>query len=276
MKIPSQKYEGEITRIISASRRTDLPGYHPDVCVARLRRLRKPVHSVFFWTRYPAAFTKPGAALGEMVRYAVENPFVHLTVTGLGGTPLEPHVPSTSTLIKELDGLISVFKGEPSRILWRFDPLIKEMMSVSSFASLGSQMSSRGIRTCIISFPAHLSLKGSLDDQYQRFAIKRWTRQEKRDFSLRLAESASRLGIDIRACNQPKVCEDTDGVIQPAACISAELAQRHHPQKLPLQLPKDPSQRRHCNCVVSDDIGHYADLCQSGCAYCYSSAGGPR
>jgi len=69
--------------------------------------------------------------------------------------------------------------------------------------------------------------------------------------------------------------DDTGGAVRPASCISAELAARLHPRGLPLDLPKDPSQRRHCNCVKSDDIGRYDDLCHSGCAYCYSSAGGP-
>jgi hypothetical protein len=261
-------------RIISASRRTDLPGYHPRECTERLTRLRKPVHSVFFWTRYPGSFVRPGA-LSDLLRGRIENPIVHLTVTGLGGSDLEPRVPGTAEVLGQLDGLTRALGGEPERILWRFDPVLREAMSLASFTTLGEEFSRQGVKTCIFSFPSAMSLKGPLDEQYRRSGLSRWSRAEKGVFALRMAEVAARLGLQLYACNQPQVVEDTQGAVLPASCISAELAVRLHPRHLPLDLPKDPAQRRHCNCVTSDDIGRYSDRCLSGCAYCYSSAGGP-
>ena len=261
------------TRIISASRRTDLPGYHAAECAARLGRLRKPVHSVFFWTRYPAALAGPGP-LGELVRHGIENPLVHLTLTGLGGSRLEPNVPTTGQVLGWIDRLIEALGGEPRRLIWRFDPLLNGVTRVETFAELAAQMGSRGVRSCITSFPAYMSLKGPLDPQYARFGITRWSRAQKRDFALELAEVAQRNGLTLFACNQPKVVADSDGALQAACCISAELASELHPRRLPLELPKDPAQRRHCNCALSHDIGRYDDRCGSGCAYCYSSAGG--
>jgi hypothetical protein len=263
-----------VTRIISASRRTDLPGYHAEECARRLMRLRKPVHSVFFWTRYPAALAGPGL-LGDLVRSGIENPFVHLTLTGLGGSRLEPNVPPTREVVTQLDDLIDALGGEPRRLLWRFDPVLKELMTPELFSTLAADLGGRGVRTCIISFPSQMSLKGSLDAQYRRFGIERWSRREKSELALRLVEVAGLHGLQVHACNQPRVVEDTEGAVRPACCISAELAQRFHPRGLPLSLEKDPSQRRNCNCVVSHDIGRYTDRCGSGCAYCYSSAGGP-
>jgi len=259
--------------IISASRRTDLPGYHADACADRLLRLRRPVHSVFFWTRYPAALVRPGP-LGEVVR-ALENPFVHLTLTGLGGSDLEPRVPPTAAVLRWLDPLIDALRGQPERILWRFDPVLHGWMSLEGFAELAATLGGRGIRTCIFSFPSALSLKGALDPQYQRFGLRRWSRAEKREMALRLAEVAQKHGIELEACNQPQVVLDSGGAVRAAACISADRAQRLHPTGRTLELPKDPGQRRHCNCSLSHDIGRYQDRCRSGCAYCYSSAGGP-
>jgi hypothetical protein len=264
-----------VTRIISASRRTDLPGYHADACAGRLLRLRKPVHSVFFWTRYPGALCAR-SALGDLVREGIENPFVHLTLTGLGGTRLEPRVPPTAAALRDLDQLIDALRGQPERVLWRFDPVLKGLMTPARFAELAAAIGGRGVRTCIISFPAQLSLKGTLDEQYRPFGIERWGRADKREAALQLAEIAAHHGLELQACTQPRLVEDTAGAVKPAACISDELAARLHPRGLPLALPKDPSQRRHCRCVVSHDIGRYTDLCQSGCAYCYSKAGGPR
>lgn len=260
-------------RIISASRRTDLPGYHADVCAARLQRLRKPVHSVFFWTRYPRALT--AGPLGDLVRSCIENPFVHLTVTGLGGSRLEPNVPTTGQALAQLEPLIEALRGQPERVLWRFDPLLREVTSVELFAQLAARFGACGVRTCIISFPARMSLKGALDGQYGRFGIRRWSRAGKREHALRLAEVAARHGLELHACNQPRVVQDCDGAVRAASCISAGLAARLHPRGYPLDLPKDPGQRRNCGCAVSHDIGRYDDRCGSGCVYCYSRAGGP-
>lgn len=262
------------SRIISASRRTDLPGYHAQVCVERLLRLRRPVHSVFFWTRYPAALTD-GGPLAELVRVGIENPFVHLTLTGLGGSRLEPRVPPTAEVLARLDALIDALRSEPRRLLWRFDPVLRGVSGLETFAQLAAEMGARGVRTCIFSFPAMMSLKGALDPQYARFGITRWSRADKRDVALRLGDIAGRHGLELHACNQPRVVADCGGAVRAASCISAELAATLHPRGIPLDLPRDPSQRRNCNCALSHDIGRYEDRCGSGCAYCYSRAGGP-
>ena len=261
-------------RIISASRRTDLPGFHAEACVDRLLRLRRPVHSVFFWTRYPAALTD-GGPLAELVRVGIENPFVHLTLTGLGGSTLEPRVPPTREVLGRLDALIEALRAEPRRLIWRFDPVLRGVTSLETFEELATQMGTRGVRTCIFSFPAMMSLKGSLEPQYARFGITRWGRADKRELALRMAEIATRHGMALQVCNQPRVVTDCHGAVQAASCISAELAGALHPRGIALDLPRDPSQRRHCNCAVSHDIGRYEDRCGSGCAYCYSRAGGP-
>jgi hypothetical protein len=260
-------------RIISASRRTDLPGFHARACAERLRRLRKPVHSVFFWTRHPRGLLS--GPLGDLVRHAVENPFVHLTLTGLGGSELEPSVPTTREVVRLLDDLITALRGEPRRVLWRFDPLLRGVTSLATFEELAAELGGRGVERCIVSFPAYMSLKGPLDEQYQRHGISRWSRVEKRDFALRLAETAARHNLQLHACNQPRVVTDCAGMVHAAACISAELAAELHPRGIPLDLPRDPSQRRNCNCALSHDIGRYDDRCRSGCVYCYSRAGGP-
>jgi len=259
--------------IISASRRTDLPGYHPDECADRLLRLRRPVHSVFFWTRYPTGLTRPGP-LSELVRVGIENPVVHLTLTGLGGTALEPRVPTTTQVLRQLDPLIEALRGDPRRLIWRFDPVLRGFSRLETFALLAAELGGRGVQTCIFSFPSALSLKGPLDPHYARHGITRWSRAEKREVALRMADVALRHGLSLQACNQPRVVADTDGAVRAASCISAELAAALHPRRLALELPGDPAQRRHCNCATSHDIGRYTDRCRSGCVYCYSSAGG--
>jgi hypothetical protein len=269
---PAQPHEGPW--IVSASRRTDLPGFHAEACAERLLRLRRPVHSVFFWTRHPAGLVGPGL-LAEVVRSAVENPFVHLTLTGLGGTDLEPRAPETGAVLRLLDPLVDALRGQPERITWRFDPVLLERTSLELFEALARELGGRGVRRAIFSFPAHLSLKGPLDETYARYGLRRHGTGERLAFALRLAEAAARHGLALEACCQSKLVEASAGAIRAAACLSAELAARLHPRGLPVDATRDPRQRVHCLCAWSHDIGRYMDLCGSGCVYCYSSAGGP-
>lgn len=258
-------------RIISASRRTDLPGFHADECAARLSRLRKPVHSVFFWTRYPAALHRP-SPLGDMVRHGIENTLVHLTVTGLGGTRLEPHVPDAQATLAQLPPLLDALGGDARRVIWRFDPVLIEVMTPELFEPLAARFGALGVRRCVISFPALMSLKGTLEPAYTRHGIRRHERAHKRDAALRLAEIGARNGLRLSACCHPKLVLDCGGAITEAACIDGDLAATLHPRGLPLDLPEDPSQRRNCHCTLSHDIGKYTDRCRSGCIYCYSKA----
>jgi hypothetical protein len=262
-------------RIISASRRTDLPGWHADWLAARLRGMRTPVHSVFFWTRFPAAFVRPGP-LRDALR-AVENPFVHLTMTGLGGSPLEPRVPSTEEVLGTLPALIAELRGQPERLLWRCDPLLRERHTPDLLARLFERCAALGLRTCTISLPATQSLKGDLTPLLAAAGIAPCPAGEGAPFVRQLGGIARVHGIRLAACATlalaPLVRE---GVVDQAQCISDALAARLHPRGLPLDLPKDSHQRRACTCVASEDIGSYVEhLCRSGCAYCYSKAGGP-
>jgi hypothetical protein len=263
------------TRVISASRRTDLPGWHAEWLAARLGGLRTPVHSVFFWTRFPAAFVRPGP-LRDALR-AVENPFVNLTITGLGGTPLEPRVPPTDEVFAALPALIDLLRGQPERVRWRCDPLLPGRHSADLLRRLCARAAALGLRTCTISLPATQSLKGDLTPQLAAAGIAPWPVGAGEAFVRRAAAIAEAHGIRVAACATPRLDPLVrDGVIDRAQCVSATLAARLHPRALPLDLPKDSHQRRACTCVASEDIGSYLDHpCQSGCAYCYSKAGGP-
>ena len=88
--------------VVSASRRTDLPGFHAVWLADRLARFRRPPDAVFLWTKHPAAVARPGP-LRDAVR-RLPNVLVHLTITGLGAGPLEPRVPVWREALAELPG----------------------------------------------------------------------------------------------------------------------------------------------------------------------------
>ena len=106
--------------VLSASRRTDLVACYPEFLIEKLRDYPpEQVHSLVVWTKNPQNMIAPGALRETLERY--RQLYVHLTITGLGGTVLEPHIPSWETVLQMVPALIALVKV-PERISWRFDP----------------------------------------------------------------------------------------------------------------------------------------------------------
>lgn len=261
-------------RIVSASRRSDLPGFHAEWLAARLRRMRRPPDALFLWTKHPRALLRPGPLRDALAK--LPNVLVHLTITGLGGGPLEPRAPHARAAAADVPPLIDLLGGDPRRILWRFDPALPGRSSLDEFNRLADGLAPLGVRRCISSFLSTLSLKGSLLPQYARHGISTASLARKVDWAGAWAERARRRGVQPLLCCQPKVVERLAGAVEAAACIDAELAGALHPAAPALPMGKDVAQRRHCRCAPSVDVGDYAaHPCRTGCAYCYSKAGGP-
>jgi hypothetical protein len=266
--------------VLSVSRRTDLPGFHAVECARRIRqrvaRLRtRRLHAVVFWSRHPSAFV-PGGALHDLVRRELANPHLNLTLTGLGRTAIEPGSPAVDEVLPSLPGLIEAFHCEPFRVRWRFDPLLPGYSSLEVFERIAREMGRLGVETCTFSFPAYRSLKGDLRPSFEAAGIAAWHEEDKRPFVASLADIASMHGLRLQSCNQPEN-RALDPRVEPAACISRFDLERGHPAGAVLAaLGRDRSQRSHCNCVESEDLGSYeTDRCLGGCAYCYSKSGGP-
>lgn len=266
--------------IISASRRTDLPGYHAASCKSRIlgkiSRLRtRSLYGVVFWSRHVGPFLK-GGPLYDLVAHQLDNPVLNLTITGLGGTRLEPGAPGLEETLEGLPSLVRAFHGDPWRIRWRFDPLLKGHSSIRIFRKIADTMSILGVPTCTFSFPAYFSLKGDLTPLFDEAGIPRWEPAEKEAVIHELVEIARPRGILLLSCSQPENLT-LHPYIREAQCIPRDVLERGHPEGISLDLPKDPSQRSKCTCIESDDIGNYeTDRCGGGCVYCYSKAGGPK
>jgi hypothetical protein len=266
--------------VLSASRRTDLPGFHAAECARRIRvriaRLRtRWLHGVVFWSRHPPAFL-PSGALHDLVHREIANPHLNLTLTGLGRSPLEPGSPAVDEVLPLLPALVDAFRGEAFRVRWRFDPLLPGLSSLDVFERIARVMGSLGVETCTFSFPAYRSLAGDLTPRFTAAGIPRWREEDKGPFVSSLADIAAAHDLRLLSCNQPENLA-LDPRVGPAACVPRADLERGHPSRAPLDaLGRDRSQRSHCNCVESEDIGRYeTDRCLGGCAYCYSKAGGP-
>ena len=270
--------------IVSASRRTDLVGWYPERLVKKIYCIKEEVekdpekiyYGTVLWTRFPGNIlnVKP---LREFVKNEKQPIIINFTLTGLGGTKWEPRSPPVKKAIDDLKQVIKLLGNEPEKIMWRFDPLLKIkdfMETYERFEYISEKIAKLGIKKCIISFPAYVSLKGNLINRYKRFGILLWTKEEKIKLLRLMVDKAEKLGLSLESCNQPSLTKWFPQ-IKPAQCINKELLERFSPLKIKLELPKDPSQRRFCNCPKSIDIGSYIEEpCGSGCVYCYSRAGG--
>jgi hypothetical protein len=127
---PSKSGSENPKYLISASRREDMLAWRPEKLnnilsgntTGPFRHIRpEKIHTLVLWTKdYTNIFQPP---LFDTIK-SISQTIMHLTVTGLGNTVLEPGVPDYTQILKNLKGLINIL-GSPKRLFWRYDPLIK-------------------------------------------------------------------------------------------------------------------------------------------------------
>jgi hypothetical protein len=181
-------------------------------------------------------------------------------------------------------------KTSPDRVIWRYDPVFLSNLTDygfhrANFANLAANLNGAVKRVIV-----------SVYDEY-RAAERRLAKLEKRssgsnglirmahygegppgekpllpavrELLAELAGIARKEGMEIQSCAE----EDLSGCgIKNGACIDAEYILRLFGDKIPglRDLRKDTSQRPHCLCAQSVDIGAYGP-CPAGCVYCYGA-----
>lgn len=250
-------------KILSISRRTD-PAWFPEKFCRVLQEKYPPerVHSIVIWTKHPAVLLqKPYRTL--LPEY--DQLYIHLTVTGLGGTEIEPNVPNYKDALSTIPDLIT-FVGSPDRIRLRPDPLIRVRKNGKVIDNLERAMEiiqlscSYGIRNFSTSFCS------PYPKVVQRLARHGFTlllySTEMQMEILNTLKKSSGQGV-VHACCIPGA--------PVSRCIDGELLSRLHPQKEQCTTAKAKNQRELCGCTSSIDLGWYAMTCKSGCLYCYAN-----
>ncbi len=274
--------------ILSASRRTDIPGYYSEWLVNRLREgyayYRNPMNHaqlckvlltpenidcIVFWTKDPAPMMD---RLGELDARGYKYYF-QFTITPYGlpyrgtavGKQLEPKLKEKKEILETFQFLSERLGRD--RVLWRYDPIIineniTEEYHLEQFRTLCHELSDY-TELCTISFAdVYRKLNNTVKEQVLR--------EIKQEQMHRVAAAFSGIaecqGIALRAC-----CEAIDltgdGIL-PASCIDQATVEKvcGHP----VDAGKDKSQRPHCGCMKSVDIGAY-NTCRNGCVYCYAN-----
>lgn len=270
-------------RIISVSRRTDIPAFYGRWFMQRIaegfagvvnpfggQRYRvslaaEDVACLVFWSKDFSPFAEHLDTLEQLGHHFYFN----ATVTALPSV-FESHVDQSAAL----ETLIQLSRRySPAHINWRFDPIIlsnisNEAFYLAAFAHMAQTLEGL-VERCYISF---VTRYGKVLRNFQQLEqttgvqIIEPSESAKIELAHRLAEIAVQHGIALYSC-----CGDylLGEHISKAHCIDGTLIERlFYPDGFAF---KPKGTRTECGCAESADIGTY-NTCPHGCVYCYANA----
>jgi hypothetical protein len=272
-----------MSRIISVSRRTDVPAFYGPWFMRRIQEGFAGVVAPYGGKRYLVSLTPQDVDC--FVFWSKDfTPFVpHLdtldrlgyrfylnyTLTALPAA-FETNVDKTAAL-KTLQYLGERYS--PRHINWRFDPIILSNINdagfyLDHFERLAAQLAGR-VERCYFSFVTEYEkVKRNLLPLQadQGIRLLQSHPEEKVALADRLAAIADRYGVRMYSC-----CGDylLGPWIQKGHCVDGALIEQlFFPQGF---AHKAKPTRKECGCTESIDIGTY-DTCPHGCLYCYANA----
>jgi hypothetical protein len=287
-----------IRKIISVSRRTDIPAYYADWFRKRLEVgyvaypnpiSNKPVilslkpesvRAFVFWTRNPNPLFKH---LDYIDAHYGPRHYMHFTINGLP-QELEMRNPKIDTAIESAKRLRDRYKSS-EYIQWRYDPIVVSTLTsvnyiVDTFSDIAMKMKEVTTR-CYFSFVDlytktkrnFQSIENNMAKEGMKFDLRYATSTEENNIELQcelisaLQNIAESYNIKLYACAEDLIKERVPG-IEKAHCVDADIIDRIAPIKNSSR--KLMPSRIGCGCFDSVDIGYY-DSCPHGCIYCYAN-----
>ncbi|MDR0887630.1 MAG: DUF1848 domain-containing protein [Candidatus Methanoplasma sp.] len=263
--------------MICASRRTDIPAFHSEWFMNRLRAgyvlVRNPVHRstvyrvdltprnvdcIVFITKDPRPIIP---FLDEIDRMGL-NYLFQITITPYG-KDVEPGVGSKADIADSFRRLSERIGKE--HIQWRYDPvLFNDRFDIGyhrrKFETLCRELQGYTER-CTFSF---LDMYDKLERSPDSSMLRSATEEEMNAFGQMISEISERYGIVPSYC-----CARYDLSsygIRPKGCIDREMLMS---LGIPFEKISSPI-RKGCECVKNIDIGGY-DTCGHDCIYCYAN-----
>lgn len=270
-------------KVISISRRTDIPAYYSDWLIRRMKKgytvypnpvsgkpvflSLKPEHvkTIVFWTRNPIP-------LFQHLDYIDKNyeHYMHLTINGLPKI-LESRNPAVDAIIDAARQLSKRYGKH--YIQWRFDPIILSTVTpedfiLRRFEYIAAQLSNY-IENCYISFvDLYKKTEINFEKATQKHRIKFFTPSQAEEIKIirKMAMVAERYNITLNACAEEHLAEIRN--VKVAQCINIDLINKITGS--PIKNYTLQKSRPGCHCTNAPDIGYY-DSCPHGCIYCYSN-----
>ncbi|MBI4295020.1 MAG: DUF1848 domain-containing protein [Chloroflexi bacterium] len=272
--------------IISASRRTDIPAFYSQWFMNRIRAgfcavpnpfntnqvsrvSLKPedVDAIVFWSKNPAPILTHLDELDQCgFRY-----YFQFTLNNYPSA-LEPNIPSVDERLATFLRLAE--RVGPIRVIWRYDPIIISNMTPvdfhrDTFMRIASSLSGATGRVMVSLCDFYRKTDrrlAALEQQGYSFNKDAASSTEVASLLEDIAAIAGRHNMEVFTCAEELDFGNLG--IRPGMCIDAGLLQKIW--SISVCTTKDPTQRKHCRCVVSKDIG-VNDTCMHGCRYCYST-----
>ena len=280
--------------IVSASRRTDIPAFHAEWLVERLRagyvKWANPFNAlpqyvsfaktraIVFWTKNPRPHFPH---LSELDRRGIGYYF-QFTLNDYEAEGLEPNLPTLEERIKTLADLSG--RMGRSKVIWRYDPLVLvDGLDVDRLIERVARVGERVhpfTAKLVIAF-ADIERYVNVRNRLRRFGhgCRELSADEMHTFAEKLVTAARPWGLAIATCAEAIDLEDLG--IEKNRCIDDRLLARLFPGDAELlrflgpeearHRLKDKGQRKECGCIVSKDIGAY-DTCPHLCRYCYANS----
>lgn len=271
-------------KIISASRRTDIPAFYSDWLMSRIQAgyvnvmspfSRKVSHvdlkpenvlAIVFWTKNARPLVK---YVPDLKNRGYSMYFLY-TVNNYP-KDLEPHTPEISHTLKTIEMISGQFDRQVIR--WRYDPLVVTRdfsvdMCLDNFDFVCSKMKNV-TRECIFS-PCDYYRKTTSKMLGKGIEFLTPDKDETLKMSSMMADIASGHGVSLFSCAHDFLVGNP---IAKAKCIDAgfigNLLRSEEAIKA-LKNLKISRSRPGCACVESTDIGAY-DTCLHDCVYCYAT-----
>ncbi len=276
--------------LISASRRTDIPAFHAEWLMERLRagvvevvnpfnarqRSRidltpEAVEGIVFWTRYPRPLLPH---LDEMAAMGHAFYFL-LTITGYSRA-LDVRGPAPGAAVRVFRELSD--RLGPRRVRWRFDPIVfSRDLDADAHRRRFEQLAQalEGATDTVIT---------SVLEPYAKARRRLTTAAGAPEGVLLeseaiaaaatpllsdLAAMAAARGMTLQGCALPDSLAGAESAIPAGPCVDAALMAEIAGRSAPAPR-RDTGQRPHCCCAPSRDIGSYGS-CRFGCRYCYAT-----
>lgn len=263
--------------IICASRRTDIPAFHSEWLMNRLRAgyamVRNPVRDdvvykvdldpksvgcLYFISKGP----KPILPYLEEIEGMGYSIIFQITITPYG-KEIEPGVPDKASVADAFREISERFGSD--RTMWRYDPvIIDERYNMRyherKFRLLCSELSGYTDR-CIFSF---LDMYPKFEELKSARPLTSSSPLQREDFMRMMGPISKEFGIQASLCCSSRGYPEYG--IDGRGCIGRETM-----MSLGIPFEDVPGNVRDgCRCVKNIDIGAY-DTCMHNCVYCYAN-----
>jgi hypothetical protein len=284
-------------KVISASRRTDIPAFfmpwfmegiargefevtNPyNRRVTRVAAAAPPVHTIVFWSKNFGPFLEGN--YGGRLQAMGYHLYFQFTINSENRV-LEPNLPGLDRRLGQLRRLCDRFG--PRSVNWRFDPIcFYRFEGEGPFNNLGDAgriadaAAAAGIRRCTVSF---MDLYAKIRKRTARrpgVAFVELPREEKIEVLLGLEHRLKARHIRLFTCCESDLLSalPARSTVRAGACIPSALFMELHGGELSLKRDAGQRVKSGCGCRVSADVGSY-DLhrCGHDCLYCYARSGG--